>query len=151
MTAIKNNQARVDQLVKWYGEGADGSSPTHDQWARIVGRPEDQPITLINFFKMRDLALYSDNEQSSVSGQEAFERYAAVSMPTLEKVGGSFLLVAPFEGMFAGAPEDWDLVAIGSYPNTAALLNLFEDEAYRSVFNHRVAACERQRVFVCSG
>ena len=77
--------------------------------------------------------------------------YAEVSMPALHKAGGKFLLVAPVEGMFAGVPEDWDLVAIGSYPNTDALLALFEDGAYQAAFHHRTAACQRQKVLLCSG
>ena len=151
MNAKQNNQTRIDQLIEWYGEGMDGSSPTREQWAHIFNRPQDQAITLINLFKMRDLATYPQDEHSVASGQDAFDRYAAVSMPALEKVGGKFLLVAPYETQFVGPAEDWDLVAIGFYPNTAALLNLFENKVYREAFIHRTAACERQRVFVCTG
>ncbi len=151
MNATQTNAARVDQLVQWYGDGKDGSSPTPEQWAHIVNRPQDQAVTLINFFKIRDKAAYQNGAQLDLSGQGAFDKYAEVSMPTLDKVGGKFLMVASAEGMFAGDAEDWDLVAIGSYPNTAALLNLFEDEGYRAVFHHRTAACEKQRVHVCNG
>lgn len=78
-------------------------------------------------------------------------RYAAVSGPTLEKVGGRFLLSGPFETTLIGDDEDWDLVAIGSYPSREALLALFDDGAYRDAWGHRVAAVERQRVVVAAG
>ena len=55
-------------------------------------------------------------------------------MPALERAGGRFLLVGPCEGGFAGADEDWDLIAIGSYPDTESLLALYEDDAYRAAF-----------------
>jgi len=154
MNANQNIEGRVDQLIGWYGDGANGASPTRSQWRRILDRPDNIPVTLVNFFKLRGQAEYGPNPSGtgeSGTGQDAFDRYAKVSVPTLGKVGGKFLLVAPFEGTFVGEDEDWDLVAIGSYPNSASLLALFEDSDYRAVFFHRTAACERQKVVVCSG
>ncbi len=145
---------RVNQLIGWYGDGIDGASPTRDQWRHVVQRSADSPVTLVNFFKLRADAAYTEvvaGVDSPGTGQDAFNRYAQVSMPTLEKVGGKFLMVAPFEAMFVGNNEDWDLVAIGSYPNNDALLALFEDAEYRAAFVHRTAACERQKVYICSG
>lgn len=154
MNANQNIEERVDRLVAWYGDGANGASPTRSQWHHIVSRPADAPVTLLNLFKLRDLALYAEKTaeaKAQGTGQDAFDRYATVSIPTLEKVGGKFLLVAPFEQAFIGEEEDWDLTAIGSYPNNTALLALFEDADYRAVYHHRTAACARQKVVVCSG
>lgn len=136
-----------DQLVEWYGDGSNGAVPRPEQWARVLGRNADQGITLINFFKFRDMANYVD-EVIEISGKEAFDNYAAVSIPTMERVGGTFLLVAPFEGSLLGADEDWDLVAIGAYPNQQAFLDLYQDEAYREAFRHRTAACAAQKVLI---
>ena len=152
MSAKQETEDRVRRLLDWYGEGAGGSAPTAAQWRRVLERPAEGPITLINFFKMRDRAHYpesSDAPDRPGSGEEAFARYAEVSVPSLEKVGGRFLLLAPFEASFLGEEEDWDLVAIGSYPNTHAMLALYEDPDYRAVFFHRVAACARQKVLIC--
>ncbi|GAB4226708.1 MAG: DUF1330 domain-containing protein [Kiloniellaceae bacterium] len=144
-------EAKIGSLTACYGEGADGSAPTRDQWRRLLQRPHDQPITLINFFKMRARAIYPDGaSQDDITGEEAFARYAEVSLPTVEKVGGRFLLLAPFEATFMGAEEDWDLIAIGSYPNAAALLALLEDAAYAAAYQHRTAALERQKVLACA-
>ena len=154
MSASRTVEERVGQFVAWYGDGSDGASPTKSQWRHVVNRPADSPVTLVNFFKLRARALYTDDMAGlgeAATGQDAFDRYAAVSVPTLDKVGGKFLLVAPFEETFVGGDEDWDLIAIGSYPNSAALLALFEDTDYRGAFPHRTAACERQKVVVCSG
>lgn len=154
MNANQEIEVRVDRLVTWYGDGGDGSSPTREQWRHLLGRPADAPVTLINFFKMRARARYPEGADvvgEPGSGRDAFSRYGAVSIPTLEKVGGKFLLIAPFETMFVGEEEDWDLIAIGSYPNKTAVLALFEDHGYRDVFHHRTAACERQKVAVGAG
>jgi uncharacterized protein (DUF1330 family) len=135
-------------FTEWYGAGLDGNSPTQNQWANILGRQADKPVTLINFFKLRKEAQYADGA-SVVSGEEAFGKYAATSVPTMERVGGKFLFVGPYKGMFLGNDEDWDLVAIGSYPDLNTLVALYSDEGYREAFHHRTAACERQKVIVC--
>ena len=152
MKAKQENEDRVRRLLDHYGDGAGGAAPTAAQWRHVVERPADGPITLINFFKMRDRADYPEGSgapEAPGSGEEAFARYAEVSVPSLDKVGGKFLLLAPFEASFLGEEEDWDLVAIGSYPNTESLLALYEDPDYRAVFFHRAAACARQKVLIC--
>ena len=141
---------QVTQFATWYGDGLDGSCPSADQWKNILQRPSDSEITLINFFKLREKAdfekTHSMDGTPATSGQEAFKSYAAVSMPTMERVGGKFLFVGAFGGMFLGPDEDWDVIAIGSYPNLQALVDLYSDPDYRKAFAHRTAACERQKV-----
>lgn len=139
--------ARAAELTQWYGAG---TGPTAAQWQRVLDGPGGSPVTVINFFKLRPTARYA-TAGDAVSGFEAMMRYAAVSGPTLEKVGGRFLLSGPFETTLIGDDEDWDLVAIGAYPTREALLALFDDEAYRGAWAHRVAAVERQRVVVAAG
>ena len=140
------------QFSQWYGDGADGMCPTVAQWEHILKQPKEKPITLINYFKLRERALYRDEAGKSdgaVSGQAAFDSYAAVSIPTMERVGGNFLFVGPFGGTFLGETESWDIVAIGSYPTLNALIDLYSDKDYRTAFPHRTAACERQKVLFC--
>lgn len=143
-----NVNQQVSQFTQWYGSGNDGTCPTVDQWTRILGRAPDKPVTLINFFKLRDRADYPEGTKGA-SGQEAFSSYAAVSIPAMERAGGRFLYVGPFHGMFLGNDEDWDIVAIGTYPDLKALTALYSDESYRGAFHHRTAACEKQKVLIC--
>jgi len=133
-------------LAKWYSDTFGAAAPSALQWKHLLDRPEDEPVTLVNFFKLRREAIYE--RENGLSGQEAFDRYASVSMPTLAKVGGVFLMVAPFEASFIGEDEDWDIIAIGKYPNKQAVFDLFDDESYRVAYAHRVAACAKQRVML---
>ncbi|MEO1137868.1 MAG: DUF1330 domain-containing protein [Pseudomonadota bacterium] len=139
--------ARIDAIRESYGHSP--GYPTREAWHQLAACPEDTPVTLVNFFKLHAQAVYPDGTKTT--GQTAFDRYAAVSMPSLAKVGGHFLLVAPFGNSFVGPKEQWDLVAIGTYPNPDALLRLFELETYRACYAHRVAACADQRVSLCLG
>ncbi|MEM7413112.1 MAG: DUF1330 domain-containing protein [Myxococcota bacterium] len=142
----------ANRFVEAFGDGADGAAPSTAQWERLLARPEDAPVTLVNLFKMRETAHYPAEdghaEESPASGEAAFARYAQVSMPAMDRVGGRFLAVAPHQGGFLGDEEDWDLVAIGQYPTLHALIALYDDTAYQAAYRHRRAACARQRVFV---
>lgn len=143
----------VARLCKWYSQEPATSRPTENQWIRVLDGSMDRPVTLINFFKFREHANYATDDPgvaTTMTGQEAFGRYAAISMPVMERIGGKFLLVGPFEGAFLGEEEDWDLIAIGSYPDRQALLNLYSDGDYRAAFRHRTAACTRQKVVMCA-
>jgi len=141
-------EARIRALLAAYGDGADGGAPTETQWRRLLERTADAPTLVFNLFKLRKRAVYTDGRGDDVPGAEAFARYSAVSMPTLSKVGGHFLTVSSFQGGLVGEDEDWDLVAVGSYPDREAVLALFEDPAYREAWVHRRAACLRQRVWI---
>ncbi len=145
---MDNNGIQI-QLTSWYGAGTDGSVPRREQWARVLDRDPDHPLTLINFFKFREVADYG-NDTGEISGREAFDLYATISIPTMERIGGTFLLVAPFETTFIGKDEDWDLIAIGSYPDQHSFLDLYQDPDYRVAFKHRTAACVRQKVLVAA-
>ncbi|WP_018689966.1 DUF1330 domain-containing protein [Ahrensia kielensis] len=138
----------LDTFVAHYGEGSSGNAPSRVQWQRILDRDSNKPFALINFFKFNETAKYSDDKEPSVSGDVAFQRYADVSIPSMQNAGGEFLLVAPFAGSFLGDDQDWDLVAIGKYPNQQAFLNLYGNKDYMQAFVHRSAAVARQSVLV---
>lgn len=151
MTVKPETRPAPAQFLNWYGDGGSGAAPTAAQWRRLVDWPADTPITLVNLFKFRDTARYEDGRGDGGSGQDAFARYAEVSMPTMERVGGRFLLVGPYQGPFLGSDEGWDLIAIGQYPTVEACLALYADPEYRVAFHHRTAACARQTVMICGG
>lgn len=149
MESIPNYANQVNQLVEWYS-GVGDAAPTREQWSRILSRDAKKPFALMNFFKFRDFADYGDGVSAKdVSGHEAFQSYARVSMPALQRAGGEFLIVGAFAGSFLGADENWDLIAVGRYPNLESFLALYTDEGYREAFRHRAAACSDQRVIVC--
>ena len=101
---MSDNEKRVKRLIKDYGKGTDGSSPTLKQWHMLLALPASEPVSLINLFKMRERAKYPRGSSAApCSGEEAFQRYASVSGGALEQVGGQFLLVSPFKGGFVGA------------------------------------------------
>jgi uncharacterized protein (DUF1330 family) len=145
---------QLHELARWYGPGEDGSCPTRSQWQAILERPADQAVSLVNFFRFRDHAAYPEGTPefgAAISGEEAFGKYAAVSVPTLERVGGRFVLMGPSEGSFVGPDESWHLIAAATYPDLASIMALYTDADYIQAFRHRTAGCADQKVFVCGG
>ena len=86
--------------------------------------------------------------ETLASGNEAFQKYADVSVPAMQDAGGSFLTVSAFAGTMLGAEQDWDLVAIGRYPNLQAFLGLYQNPEYIRAFDYRIAAVASQFVIV---
>lgn len=154
MTVKTGIEDRLNQLEMWYGDGSDGASPTRAQWRAILEWPEDQPICLVNFFKFRDVAAYPAEVPeygNGLSGEEAFGKYTAVSMPTVDKVGAAFAHAGLSQGMFVGEAEDWDFIAVVSYPGPGPVMDLYTDPDYLQAFRHRSAGLARQKVFVSAG
>ena len=144
-----NVNTTVEHLLELYGDVQSGNAPTRDQWNRVISRDPNASFALVNFFKFKAEAEYrGSSSQSYASGEEAFERYAAVSVPAMSEAGGEVLAVAPFAGSFLGEDEDWDLIAIGKYPNLKSFLSLYQNPKYIEAFGHRTAAVSKQAVFV---
>ena len=150
MNVKSTPKEQTEQFIQWYGDGTAGACPTSGQWAYALSLPSTRPFKLMNFFKFREIAEYKRSAAPvvEISGADAFDLYAAVSIPTMQRVGGSFVHVGPLSGVFIGEQEQWDLIAIGSYPNVDAFLALYTDPAYRDAFAHRTAACLDQKVLI---
>lgn len=138
---------RVERLRQQY---ASIGGPAAAQWDHVLSVPEGQPVSLVNLFAFHEVAEYDDPAVSPTTGRAAFDAYAAVSAPALERVGGRFVHFGTHRGNLVGDDEAWDLVVVGEYPDVEAVLALHEDPAYQAAYVHRVAACARQRVLVSS-
>jgi uncharacterized protein (DUF1330 family) len=135
----------LDELIRFYEP--DDVTAT-DRWQALFDPAAGGPITLINHFTLRDRAAYGDDTEAT--GLEAFLSYAAVSVPALAKVGGRFLVSSPVVTSLFGRPDPTHFVAVGWYPDRAALLALLRDPEYRAAFAHRRAAVASQCVIAAS-
>lgn len=136
---------RVERLRQQY---ASIGGPAAAQWDHLLSVPAGRPVSLVNLFAFREVAEYADPDVAPTTGRDAFDAYAAVSGPALDRVGGRFVHFGTHRGNLVGEEESWDLLVVGEYPDVAAVLALHEDPAYQAAYVHRVAACERQRVLV---
>lgn len=126
-----------------------GINPTEEQLAAIELGP-DGPVQMINLLKFRDRARYPAGydgpEDTDVSGEEAYGRYAANTMPHVAKRGGRLVLLSIPNESVIGDPGDWDQVAIIEYPNRAAFLDMTQDPDYLAGTVHRTAGLEQTTI-----
>lgn len=134
-----------------YGYGMDDATMTDhyglDPTALEAAPPG--PVTVVNMFKLREVAAYPSGAARATSGLEAMLAYAAVSGDRLAAVGGRFLSQGTMVGSLWDDDEiGWDLVVVAEYPHIGAIRALLDDPLYRDAYEHRRAAVARQRVII---
>ena len=74
--------------------------------------------------------MYPDKRTTDLSGKEAYAIYEEVQ-GHLAKVGGKSIFGAEVERLMLGEVEElWDMVAIATYPNRKAMLDMISDPDY---------------------
>ena len=113
--------------------------PERAQFEAFKQLPRDQPITMLNLLRFREKAAYE--EDSGVSGAEAYAAYGKESAPIFHRVGGEILWRGTPEVMLIGPQDEhWDLAFVARYPHAGAFLEMVTDPAYRNAVRHRQAA-----------
>lgn len=140
-------QYSTENLINVYGSGR--GLPTAKQWESLLDGDLNSPLTVINFFKFSDRADSALISGQEMTGKEAFAVYAETSVPKVAEVGGHFMLRGIVEGSLIGDDlTQWDIVAIGQYPQREYFLKLLQDDEYQKAFKFRQAALEKQDVFL---
>ena len=111
-----------------------------------TGSPE--PLVMINLLRFRETAEYrADFDAEPCSGREAYERYGALVVEHLERVGGRVIWAGKvFASVIAPASEAWDEAFLVEYPSRAAFVKMITSPEYRAIVPHRSAALMDSRL-----
>ena len=105
----------------------------------------DGPIFMVNLLKFKDKAEYEDKSENTLSGREAYQRYAVEVSKLVEKYGGVMFFVADVTHLTLGLVDElWDEVAIVIYPNRKALVDMSTSPEWMAVAHHRAAGLDGQ-------
>ena len=119
--------------------------PNDDQMAEFLETGNDEPIYMVNLLKFKDKAEYPDKRETDLSGKEAYAIYAEEVQHHLAKVGAKSIFGASVKRLMLGEVEElWDSVAIATYPNRKAMLEMISDPDYIISAQHRVAGLKGQ-------
>ena len=119
--------------------------PNDDQMAEFLEAGNDEPIHMVNLLKFKDKAEYPDKRETDLSGKEAYAIYAEEVQHHLAKVGAKSIFGASVKRLMLGEVEElWDSVAIATYPNRKAMLEMISDPDYIKSAQHRVAGLKGQ-------
>ena len=119
--------------------------PSEEQMAEFLEPGNGEPIYMVNLLKFKEKAEYPDKRTTDLSGKEAYAIYAEEVQGHLAKVGGKSIFGAEVERLMLGEVEElWDMVAIATYPNRKAMLDMISDPDYIKSAQHRVAGLAGQ-------
>ena len=119
--------------------------PNEEQINGFLENPEIGPISMVNLLKYKEKAIYDDDRDTNLSGEEAYGLYAAQVINLVEKYGGEFLFAGKVNRLMLGEVEEmWDSIAIAKYPNRKAMFEMTMDPEYQKIHVHRDAGLEGQ-------
>ena len=119
--------------------------PNDEQMAEFLDPGNDEPIYMVNLLKFKDKAEYPDKRETDLSGKEAYAIYSEEVQHHLAKVGATAIFGADVKRLMLGEVEElWDSVAIATYPNRKAMLDMISDPDYIKSAQHRVAGLKGQ-------
>ena len=105
----------------------------------------DGPIFMVNLLKFKDSADYEDGRPTELTGRQAYAIYGAAVSQLIQEYGGEIVFVGDVTFLALGQVEDlWDEVAIASYPNRKALLDMSSSAAWQEAAVHRTAGLAGQ-------
>ena len=119
--------------------------PTDEQINGFLEDPDLGPISMVNLLKYKENAIYDDGRDTSLSGKEAYQLYAAEVIKLIEKYGGEFVFAGSVSRLMLGEVEEmWDEVAIAKYPSRKAMFEMTMDPDYQKIHVHRDAGLKGQ-------
>ena len=125
--------------------------PTPEQFQRLVQDiSQPGPVVMINLLRYRDRAQYAlGSDATPCSGRDAYQRYAAVAVSTVEQVGGRILWMGSVKSALIAPPEEtWDDAVLVQYPSRQAFVEMVSRADYQAAAMHRTAALADSRLLV---
>jgi uncharacterized protein (DUF1330 family) len=104
-----------------------------------------KPIYMVNLLKFKEKAEYKDCRETNLSGRDAYMIYGRAVAELLPKFGGHAVFAADVTFLTLGQVEElWDEVAIASYPNRRAMVEMSMSKEWREIAVHRDAGLKGQ-------
>jgi len=119
--------------------------PSEQQMAMLQSDNDERPLQLVNLFKFKDKAEYSDGRETSLSGKEAYDLYGRPMLDVLAKFGAEVVFFSEMTGLIIGEVEEmWDAMAIVRYPSRQVLLDMTSSPEFKELSVHREAGLAGQ-------
>jgi uncharacterized protein (DUF1330 family) len=117
--------------------------PTAEQVQALLTGPDDRPVVMVNLLRFKARA---DAPAEGLTGQEAYERYAAAMREVVESHGGRFLWAGSVDSLVIGEPDapPFHVVGIVEYPSRRKFLEIAQSDRVREIGVDRAAGLESQ-------
>jgi uncharacterized protein (DUF1330 family) len=136
-------------------------TPTREQFTEFAHGTRDGEVVMINLLHF---AKPSDEEKaakakpaadadagSSSSGAGAYREYSDQVVKMVESRGGKVIWTGRPENVLIGDSDadEWDLVALVSYPSRAAFIDMVTSPKYEEAHTHRERGLDRTVLLAC--
>ncbi len=130
-------------------------TPTREQFTEFAHGTREGEVVMINllhFARPEEGASRTDAGASeSSSGASAYREYSDQVVKMVESRGGKVIWTGRPENVLIGDSEgdDWDLVALVSYPSRAAFIDMVTSPKYEEAHTHRARGLDRTVLLAC--
>lgn len=122
-------------------------TPNPDQFREYLDSDLDGEVVMVNLLKFKTAAGSGDG-----SGSDAYRRYGDAVVAMIEKQGAKVMWMGRARHVFIGDPvsDQWDAVALVSYPSRQTFVEMVSTPAYGEAHAHREDGLERTVVIACA-
>lgn len=128
-------------------------TPNADQFKAYAQSDNDGEVVMLNLLKFKRRADDAEPDaDEGTTGAEAYRRYGRAVSEMLEARGAKILWMGRADHVFIGDVDanDWDSVALVSYPNRATFLEMVSTPEYDDAHTHRQSGLERTVIIACT-
>jgi uncharacterized protein (DUF1330 family) len=116
--------------------------PRKEQLEALLAGPQDGPIVMLNLLRFKERASTPDE---GISGEDAYQRYAAPMRALVERHGGRFLWVGRVDAQVIGeGAGGFHAAALVEYPSRRAFVEIATSPEVAAIGVHRAAGLEGQ-------
>ena len=125
-------------------------TPTREQFTEFAHGTRDGEIVMINLLHFADAGT-PDGVGAEATGAGAYRDYSDQVVKMVEARGGRVIWTGRPEHVLIGDPaaDDWDLVALVSYPSRAAFIDMVTSPTYEAAHAHRERGLDRTVLLAC--
>lgn len=129
-------------------------TPTREQFTEFAhGRSEGEVvmINLLHFATPDPKPGAGNSATKATTGAGAYRDYSDQVVKMVESRGGKVIWTGRPENVLIGDSEadDWDLVALVSYPSRAAFIDMVTSPKYEEAHTHRERGLDRTVLLAC--
>jgi uncharacterized protein (DUF1330 family) len=137
-------------------------TPTREQFTEFAHGTREGEVVMINLLHFArpddaapppdaDANTGTDTDTESSSGAGAYREYSDQVVKMVESRGGKVIWTGRPENVLIGdsIADDWDLVALVSYPSRAAFIDMVTSPKYEEAHTHRERGLDRTVLLAC--
>jgi uncharacterized protein (DUF1330 family) len=109
-------------------------TPNEDQFLELASSDQDGEVVMLNLLRYKARASGGEG-----SGEEAYRQYGSEAVKMVEARGGKVLWMGSPDQVLIGDRDanQWDAVALVSYPNRKAFIDMVSQPEYLKSHEHR--------------